>query len=581
MTRDQEPDFILSDNVARGVEWRPDKTVFGAYFRELEVKTVWARVLDINPGEAAVLVRNGRVDEIITQERLRLGGWWSNLKTSVGLPSNLSVLMLDTTRLELELAFARDNDRFIEAQDVEFTYRRPPLYTRDNLYLPARVTAWASVSLEDLKTRPFVVQALLGLFKGQRFLRHVQVAQLITDSALGNFLMRRVSEHTADEIEENEALEDELVDQAKAAVAGSMQPFGLWLDNLKIVWGRNALQLERLDARASEIRNLGLEREHRAKLEEIRRGGDERVQRIDGDLSIDLRQQTHRREQERDDSDLQRDLDSKERAAALESQKAADRHAFELEGARAALDLQRLSREQELAMGMLEKQKDLKLQERRLELEQRNLVADSQQRMTTALLQAAAQTGNLTPEMIGALMQQSTLQSAAVLGAEEAKAVAEGISSRRELEAYRAGQKEDRAFQSSVLQGVGSIAQGFRPAGFVGFGAQPVLPTPTVPIASVSVPPAGLLPAATQRTCSGCAATLEPAWKACPQCGMAYKPPAASSGCGSCGVALQPGWKACSECGTAVTPAKRTCASCGMEAAPTWKACPGCGGRLG
>ena len=586
-TEKSDRDVMLDDDVSRGVEWRPAGDIMAVYFRELEVKTAHRRALDVLPGEAAVVIHRGRVEEVITQKRLKVGGFVQQLGRFLGWPSKLAVLLVDNTAIQIELLYAepfeeqlRDTDDLGLREVGERAHWRPPLVTADKVRLPARVTAWVEVGLEDLRQNPSIVAGLLGLMKGKRELRHAEVARLIADRGLGQTLQEVVARHDAHTLRANAAIADELLQQARAAVQDAMKAVGLWLRDLRIVWGIAGEDSVEIAAKARDIQERKEERKATSDIKGIESEARVEEAKVGTEQGLQARRTSFGRAETQLDADTAARVKRVERETELSLKRDEDKLSLEVEAARQALDVDRLRKESDIAREMLEAQKRLKIEARQRELDHKRDLASQQSQLNVALIQAAAQTGSLTPDVVAALTRGQALQGAALLGADEAAAVAGAVGSQRELEAYKQGQREDRGHQSNVLQGMGQVAQGFRSPGMMGFAplmpqvtAQPEAPQQLKrPVAPIS----HQLPVTGTAACGHCGTAVQSSWMACPACGTAVAAPGVTC---PCGATLQDGWKACPACGRSVGEQGAAC-PCGASIQPGWKACPCCGSAV-
>ena len=561
MTEERDSDYILGDQVARGVEWRPNRRVFATFFSEHEVKSNWAKVIDIKGGEAAVIFEKGRVKEIVTRERRRAGGLFSQFKTAIGLPSGLSFLLLDTTRIELEILFG-DPERILSGpgKDDWYSLMRGPLITKDQLQLSARVTAWVRLRLEDLLQQPDRVDHLLGLMKGERHLTHEQIADLLVDSGVGQTLQEVTYKTEGAAFRANPMLDDEVVTQCRATVLERMQYLGFWLEELRIVWGVTASEYAGIHQQETIADERVKDIDNQRELAEIRREGDRDLEHEQqGQRADDIRQDFRRGQQLADAT-----TDSQTRGLA-EAQR------LQFKAQEDVLNVRLLSAEAEVGMKTLEHMKRLKMEREQLERQHQQTVIQGNNQMAMAMLQAAA-SGNVDADALKMIMGNSTLANAAAQGSEQAQAVADAVGGQRQLDAHRAGMADALGQQNAMLQGSAALAQGLNRNPMMGFGL------PAAPIAmQAQAPVAGLLGQAAL-TCGHCQAPVQAGWKLCPACGQSAMAAPAGPTCPHCQGDVQDGWKACPGCGNSLD--APSCPTCNGPVQAGWKACPGCGGSL-
>lgn len=579
-------DYELSAAVDQGVRWRQGTTTVATYFRELEVKSNFRKVLDVRPGEAAVLLRTGQVQEIVTEQRLQVGGFLNRLKGWVGEYSGLSVLMVDTSTFELEMRFGEGDESLRGPGGSRWDHVGPVLVTQDRFEIAARVSCWLQVDLPGIEMHPERVGGFLGLMRGQRTLDSHGLAEVVVDRALNQALQVVVRKHSYEEFRGNEVLAQQIVSKCEVDVAEAMEDCGLKLERLTIMWGWTVAEREEIDAQRAAVLAKELQRKQSEAVAEVERDGELGAARLGAEQTLTSMEYQHGARREEDQR--RRDLSH---AAATD-----------------AVELSRLASEQEIAARALLATKRAKIEEyertqlaaHQLDLQHRSQQAAIQGQVLSGIIGAAAQAGAVTDETVREAIRALTLQAAVNVGADEAKAVAQAHGGDSRLEAFRAGQQADRGHQQAVLSGVAQVAQGFRPPGMLGFaplmpqtpaamapsGAAPTqalaveaLPAPPMPPpvagqgrgAASSAPP----PRPAAATCS-CGASLDPAWKRCPACGSDTST-ARTSPC-SCGRRLERGWRTCPWCGAEVAgDDSATACRCGQRLESTWARCPSCG----
>lgn len=86
-------------------KWRNYEGIVARLVPKEDIKGLIKQDVVVGPGEQAIIIRNGKIEDSVTQTRLeRIGGGFSNwLKAKLGMGEDLEILFVDTKEIDLEI----------------------------------------------------------------------------------------------------------------------------------------------------------------------------------------------------------------------------------------------------------------------------------------------------------------------------------------------------------------------------------------------------------------------------------------------------------------------------------------------
>ncbi|MCX6035542.1 MAG: zinc ribbon domain-containing protein [Chloroflexi bacterium] len=530
-----------------------------------EVNVFRWRGLIVGPGQAAVIIKDGAVQDTITEERCKLGNWTETIKQWFGMGKDYQVLLVSTVPF-----------------DVPFSVN---VLTLDHEIVPGEGVIRCSVVTDN-------AGSLMALLGGRRTLDTVDLLERIKPE-----LQARVFEPTMggarhDEIRGNINLLRQLEATARAEVQRLLTAWGLRLDSLTVTWGlteqermviaRKAQQLEEEEKEFNQTRELReLERIYGLRQLAQQLAQEERKRAQSGDIEIEgmlvdaaLSVEDKKNAQQLRTAELaaeiaQLDTDIQLAALALEREKdriALDRKKEEIallqdqqgfEQRQEALEFEMFQNaerektrmEQEHQLALVRQQQEVVRLQYDAQLQQMAVQAGMMERLTGQALAA----GVMDSAAMQKLFEEQTKLRAldrgegvagAVFGAEAAKHSAETMKEAEDRE--RRHQYETTRLSSDMME---ASKQQAPPTLVSGIG--PVMPQqPSVNVVNVQPPVAdqqSTRGTSYDASCPHCHARVKSTWKACPSCGNLL---VKGTKCVSCGKQLEPGWKVCPSCKT-------------------------------
>ena len=577
---------------------------------------LFKKSVTVGPGEAAVVVREGAIQDVVTQEKVQAAGVLDSMKRWFGGKVPLEIMYADLTPFDLTF------DVSGVTQDKE------------------TLSGEAQIRVQTDLTQ---ASGLIGLLKGKKGLARQDVFMAIQGELNARVLQPAIAQNPAEAFRGNKALLDQIAGDGRVELANTLATWGLSLDSLVINWGlteQEALQLEqRRLQREEEAREFDHEREKRemARDQEIRRIEIENLQEIkiaqeQGDqehLDVILKGELNRRlleEGQRVDvaqidariTLLNQQVEEKQAELDFRVRKMNEEWEDQRAGRAQELDLQRQRIEAEIQravergrtedkMSKFETVQAAKLRREQAEQAAKQSRIDTMSRERQQLMGLAGQGVQLDSDVAKEMLRQQSVQQLgddqAAVSMDGARAQAEGAQ--HNLETYKEAEDRERQHQDAMAQQAANLMEASKqqPGATVVTGsggasqasptninvvggaaaAQPPQEPPqqaseeTTPAESSQQDSPEATPAAggSGLTCPKCNGAVQEGWKICPFCEAELS---AAPKCPSCGADVQEGWKACPACGNKLgTPA---CPHCGGEIQAGWKACPSCGNAL-
>ena len=229
----------------------------------------------VGPNEAALVIRNGRIEEVVTETVVRTSGFRDRLAQLVGQVRDAQVILVDTSPVELEFYVG------------EVSLGRPGSSTvsimalsADRQPITAQVTMTVAVEIED-------AELLTRLLRGRAAIAVWDLAALIHDELLAKVLIPQVGQHRADELRGNTALLRQLERSVEEKLGAAAALSGLTIERFFLNWGvteqevaeiglaRERREIESEDFTHQRLirereRSLELERVHLSNLQELR-----------------------------------------------------------------------------------------------------------------------------------------------------------------------------------------------------------------------------------------------------------------------------------------------------------------------
>lgn len=496
---------VSREDIIKGTSQQGSLNLLGGFFNMRQVV--------IEPNEVAVIIRNGKIEDILSSTKLNglSGGVVNWLLAKFAGGEDLEMLFVDTSPVNLEIPVGA------EGQLAKFGAggQQAHLTTKD-------YEAVFGVCNVRFQINPDNAVKMLNVMRGLKELTAGQLAEKLSSEVISTVYTEQVSKYTREELHGNGEVRASIENTMFSEVRQSLAMMGIDLTKVWTQWGKdefertmevqtqarhwasrtdawkNADQTERMAAmaREHELEQRKNEQKWEDELAESSRQ-EKRVETEDRNRTTQTKGEVAR-------SGLVADENLRQRTQADKAVTASKRANAEVDQDMEDRELKRLM--------------DAKKQIDDKETSQTKMVQDHQQSqmaLQTAsmekLMAQAIEKGLATPENINEYMRQLTLQKMADRESDKVAAVADAEKQRSNLETYKSAEDRERAHQESISKQKANMAQAEKPNvphTYVQGGAA----TPVSTRVDIPADEDGRV------VCPKCKEPAKDTWKYCPKC---------------------------------------------------------------
>ncbi|NLH72757.1 MAG: hypothetical protein GX456_06865 [Verrucomicrobia bacterium] len=590
-----------------------------------EIPGFLRKQIAVGPGEAAVVIRNGKVEQVITEEHTKVSGFWDELKSwgwvqaLFGPEPDVEMVFVDLSPIEVVVylgAQTRTQSGVTSATHVVSGHIQRTAcadtadvvllaLSRDKEVITAECRARFNVQLAE-------ATLFTGLLKGREAISTWDLAAMVRVQIIGPVLLPLIAQHDASEFRSSTSIRSQIESEGRTQLAPAFAAFGLRLVGFTVAWGiteaevqeisRNRANREESALRFSHERALAemqraqeIERTRRTNLQEMRVAetrGDEELKNLllAGEINRELLTAGKRVDLAKIDarlSEIELDLEKREWELDLEKRRQEEMLRLDIEDRKfkqwrderiAAIeaDDKEMWSMVKMQIEMATAKHERLMAERRQELDaeirrgQADIDRDYQQRKLR-LDEDLARIGmieRLVSEGLRAGATESSVLKTVIEQATEqsyATATDEKVRARSNAVAAEHNVQAYKEAEDRERQHQKEMTQ---LATQMMQGAKQA-PATTV-LSSAQVPPSGQASTVNVVNVPGTAQAQTPP-----------PPPAVGAACPGCGSSVQATWKNCPECGRALVSVQTRSCECGQELLPSWKVCPLCGKAVG
>ena len=223
--------------------------------------------LTLGPQESAVLVRDGQIEEVLTQQKLKnvAGGFGNWLGEKLSLKSNLDLLLVDNKPFQIEIgAEGLTKDDIAQRGIAKMLLRID--HEKSNRLLG--VLREKEVKRKDgfFKTKEVVAGY-------ETYLTRSQVEQMLAEEARARVFRKVISRYEAKVLGSSSELDEEVATAARVELRKTLDLWGMSIENIYVDWSLNAFQVWRTQrapttwARKAALDDTAHELEHRRKMD--------------------------------------------------------------------------------------------------------------------------------------------------------------------------------------------------------------------------------------------------------------------------------------------------------------------------
>ena len=475
--------------------WRDKQDVIARHISERDIPGVFKRDIVLNPGEAAMVIANGKIQDVATQTTLKdIGGGFINwVKRVADIDSGVQLLFMVTTPIQCEISLSYTTKDFIEMKGTAIV--RFQMATSD-------------------------AEKIINLIKKESFLTISDLEERISSELFAMVFSNVISKYDAKDFHGNIDIQKEMEGTASVELRKTLSLWGLNLIKMFTVWQENAYE-ELMKYKAelkvhdgevdayheSILKNVQREHEYELKIQECQWDlnlgdvkGEERIttERFLAELERDRKKFNEEIRQEREQIELRKD----ERKAVLETDK--ERMEMELDRDRAEMDV---------AMDAFERVQAAKRERMKLDQDYKTKQMDIQTSSPEKIMSKALETGAADSEAIQEMMRQQTMQKMADRDTGKVQALADAEGKRYERDAYLSAEDRERDYETKRMdlsaQQMEAAKQHVPKTLVQGASSTPAMTHVGVDDDSSS----------DKLKCPRCKAPIQAGWKACPACG--------------------------------------------------------------
>jgi hypothetical protein len=574
----------------RWKEYDPQAAEFSAevvarIITKADIHGVFASDVIINPGEAVVYIRDGKIEDVMTQTRLKdVGGGLSNwINNKFDRGEDVQLLFLDTAPFDLEFPVDTTSKDYIQMQGKQVV--RVQLTTDDAPKL-INLMNRTQFYIDKAKEKNFFKSLFRSDFtRTNRVLFKAVVESMMRDEVGATVITNEVSKVNSADFRGNMDLQRQIETTATLELQKTLSMWGFQVLKAFTVWGKSAYDemmiAHRQYSLGVEQWDLNQETQHQANLSKMRREYEDKRKVQEqywdsqmgdlmgqeglktaalkedlhrGDLTVDAQQGQATRATVGDvtrsgmvaDERYRQTTKINDEDIRVMRQKGLTQAEIDRAVRQNQVDMDR--QELEMAMKAKDQLHQQKLRETQQDQDFKTKQMDMQTGSTERIMSRALDTGAADSSALREMMRQQTMQKMADREGDKVKSVADADAARYNMDTYNAAQDRDRQYQVRMAGQSADLMQAAKPntPQTLVQGASGVTPVVYSGPAQGGIPPPGPSGGA---VCPSCGASVQPRWKACPGCGEKLNLAPQSITCPGCGSQAKAGWKACPECG--------------------------------
>jgi hypothetical protein len=555
-----------------------------------ELPGFFQKKISIGPTEAALIVKEGRIIETVTQSKAVVLGFWERLKSLFLIETEVDVYIVDLSPVDLVIYLGKTDkgggsadskkvgptetettiigktDKGARAAGTEvvgpdkantdvynmnlaFQAQRDVsrltllALSSDGEVISAECRIRVSVSIEDIRL-------LINTLRGRVALSTWDLTALIKDELLAKVLLPQIRRLRHDEFQGNRELLSKLESDTTSELQRTFSVWGLTLENFIINWGMTEPEILALDQKRQTREEEALNFTHNRILADMQRNLNLDLTRVDNLRQLKIAEAKSDEELKAlyiyGEVDRAKIMEGKRLNVALVDQqisllqldvrKREEEIKFESERVRILLQAEMEDREMQRTMSAFDKVQEAK----RLRQKQEQDFMTQQMSIQSGSIEKMAAQG-VDGTTIKDIAKQYTMQRALDRSDEKVESAANADAAMANLNTFKEAEERERKHQVDMTGQSATMMDAAKqnvPDTLIqGGGAQPSVFIPT------SKSGGGQGPGA---KCPKCNFALQPNMKFCPSCG---EPVANTPLKCSCGATLDPSWKICPFCG--------------------------------
>lgn len=311
--------------------------------RTKELNDFWNKEIDfiVGPGESAVLIRDGRIEDVVTQKKLKnvAGGFRNWLGDRLRTRSDLDLLFVDNKPFQVEVGIdGLTKDDLAQNGIAKLTLRLE--HEKSN-----RITGMLR-EREIRRKRGFFRKSVLEGY--ETALTKSEVEQMVSEEARSTIFNKIIRKYEAKDLGSSDSIDAEIATASRLELKKTLDLWGMNIENIYVSWSLNAFQVWRAQrAPTTWIKDAEME---------------EAEKEMDKKIEYERRRRLRLREAEEDE--LMSEADFKKKKRAIERELEEQERDFEMESLekdRKFAEKEREWSEADAAKEMEQRQKEVEL----------------------------------------------------------------------------------------------------------------------------------------------------------------------------------------------------------------------------
>ena len=332
-----------------------------------DLNDFWTSNIDmiIGPGESAVTIRDGSIEDIVTQKKLTniAGGFYNWLGEKLNTKKNLQLLLVDNKPFKVEIGIEGLTQDDLAQSGVAKVFLRID-HERSNRLLGV-------LREKEVKTKKGFFRKTDVTVGYETGLTRTEVEQMLAEEARAKVFKKVIGKYSAKDLGSSSEIDEKVATSAKLELRKTLDLWGMSIENIYSEWSLNAYQIwkaqrapttwirqaEQDEAEREQIRQIEFKKRRRAREKELETQLKEEAEKEE---IKDIEFQKRRRVQERELEIQEKEWEETDKTKALEAEAKQLEHerTVSVEKIRLKTDVDAI--EQEAVLGRKRKAEDLK-----------------------------------------------------------------------------------------------------------------------------------------------------------------------------------------------------------------------------
>lgn len=270
------------------INWRTyQKDTIATRLSRAELPGFFRKQIAVGPGEAAVVLKGGAVEQVITESNAKVANLWDKVLSWLGLAKDLEVIFVDISPFDFPIFLGKRTtaDRGATRQSTQISREsRSTLaedaadvalvaLSRDGEAMTAECQVRARVCLEE-------AARITALLRGRDSLAVWDLAAMVRSQLVGPVLQPLIAAHRSAEFRAGQGIGDQLASQARQKLIEGLAAWGITLDSFTIAWGLTEAEVAQMAQNRNQREEDARDFQHHRVVQELERQQDMEKNRL-------------------------------------------------------------------------------------------------------------------------------------------------------------------------------------------------------------------------------------------------------------------------------------------------------------